>query len=122
MVCEIKRVESCIRIMFLILIHLNISVICPQFLQVIDALLCLIICLPSQELSEIHAGFHSQLRKAVAPGSTTRLSEVFLNWREKFLIYGEYCANLTSAQALVQDVCNRNELVNQEVIVSLILF
>ncbi|PNF32490.1 Protein vav [Cryptotermes secundus] len=69
-----------------------------------------------KELSEIHAGFHSQLRKAVAPGSTTRLSEVFLNWREKFLIYGDYCANLTYAQALVQDVCNRNQIVNQEVI------
>ncbi|XP_021933195.1 protein vav isoform X2 [Zootermopsis nevadensis] len=69
-----------------------------------------------KELSEIHADFHSQLRKAVALGSTTRLSEVFLSWREKFLIYGEYCANLTNAQALVQDVCNRNELVNQEVI------
>ncbi|XP_069695874.1 protein vav isoform X2 [Periplaneta americana] len=69
-----------------------------------------------KELSEIHAGFHSQLRKAVTPGSTTRLSEVFLNWREKFLIYGEYCANLTNAQALIQDVCNRNEIVNQEVI------
>ncbi|PSN30254.1 hypothetical protein C0J52_26422 [Blattella germanica] len=59
-----------------------------------------------KELSEIHAGFHSQLRKAVAPGSPTRLSEVFLNWREKFLIYGEYCANLPNAQALIQDLLN----------------
>ena len=72
-----------------------------------------------QELSEIHAGFHSQLRKAVTPGSLIRLSEVFLNWREKFLIYGEYCANLPVAQALIQDVCNRSQLVNQEVIVSM---
>uniref|UniRef100_A0A1B6EAB2 Protein vav n=1 Tax=Clastoptera arizonana TaxID=38151 RepID=A0A1B6EAB2_9HEMI len=69
-----------------------------------------------KELCEIHAGFHSQLRKAVAPGSTARLSEVFLNWREKFLIYGDYCANLTIAQARIQDICARSEIFNQEVI------
>lgn len=71
-----------------------------------------------QELSEIHAGFHSQLRKVVAPGSSARLSEVFLNWREKFLIYGDYCANLTIAQNRIQDICAHNEGINQEVIVS----
>jgi len=69
-----------------------------------------------KELCEIHVGFHSHLRKAVARGSTTRLSEVFLSWRERFLIYGDYCANLTNAQDVIQDACNRNELVNQEVI------
>lgn len=71
-----------------------------------------------KELSEIHAGFHSQLRKVVAPGSSARLSEVFLNWREKFLIYGDYCANLTIAQNRIQDICAHNEGINQEVIVS----
>nr|CAD7200476.1 unnamed protein product [Timema douglasi] len=75
-------------------------------------------CVALQELSEIHSGFHSHLRKAVAPNSSTRLSDVFINWREKFLIYGEYCAHLTSAQELIQDLCSRNEVVNQQVIVS----
>jgi len=51
-----------------------------------------------KELYEIHDGFHRHLLKALARGSTTRLSEVFLSWRERFLIYGEYCANLTNAQ------------------------
>ncbi|XP_039288077.1 protein vav isoform X1 [Nilaparvata lugens] len=69
-----------------------------------------------KELCEIHAGFHSQLRKAVTPGSSVRLSEVFLNWREKFLVYGDYCANLTIAQARIQEVCSRNDAINQEVI------
>nr|CAD7429951.1 unnamed protein product [Timema monikensis] len=73
-------------------------------------------CVALQELSEIHSGFHSHLRKAVAPNSSTRLSDVFINWREKFLIYGEYCAHLTSAQELIQDLCSRNEVVNQQVI------
>ncbi|XP_016911016.1 protein vav [Apis cerana] len=66
-----------------------------------------------KELAEIHAGFHSQLRKARTGAA---LAQVFLDWREKFLIYGDYCANLTLAQNTLQEACARNELVNQEVI------
>ncbi|XP_076626399.1 vav guanine nucleotide exchange factor isoform X1 [Colletes latitarsis] len=66
-----------------------------------------------KELAEIHAGFHSQLRKARAGAA---LAQVFLDWREKFLIYGDYCANLTLAQNTLQEACARNEVVNQEVI------
>ncbi|XP_032688224.1 protein vav isoform X3 [Odontomachus brunneus] len=65
-----------------------------------------------KELSEIHVGFHSQLRKA---RSGAALAQVFLDWREKFLIYGDYCTNLTLAQNTLQEVC-ANEIVNQEVI------
>lgn len=67
-----------------------------------------------KELAEIHAGFHSQLRKA---RTGVALAQVFLDWREKFLIYGDYCANLTLAQSTLQEACVRYELVNQEVIV-----
>lgn len=67
-----------------------------------------------KELAEIHAGFHSQLRKARTGAA---LAQVFLDWREKFLIYGDYCANLTLAQSTLQEACVRYELVNQEVIV-----
>lgn len=68
-----------------------------------------------KDLAEIHAGFHSQLRKA-RDGSS--IAQVFLDWREKFLIYGDYCANLTMAQATLHDVCATNSNVNQQVIVS----
>lgn len=71
-----------------------------------------------KELSEIHAGFHSQMRKA---RNGAALAQVFLDWREKFLIYGDYCANLTIAQNTLQEACARNEVINQEVIVSLFL-
>lgn len=72
-----------------------------------------------QELCEIHSGFHAQLCKVVGPNEGRfRLSEAFLNWREKFLIYGDYCANLTNAQNRLQDLCAQNETVNQEVNVS----
>ncbi|XP_077274599.1 vav guanine nucleotide exchange factor isoform X2 [Temnothorax americanus] len=66
-----------------------------------------------KELAEIHVGFHSQLRKA---RNGAALAQVFLDWREKFLIYGDYCANLTVAQNTLQEVCARNEVANQEVI------
>lgn len=72
-----------------------------------------------KELAEIHAGFHSQLRKARTGAA---LAQVFLDWREKFLIYGDYCANLTLAQNTLQEACARNELVNQEVIVCFKIF
>lgn len=48
------------------------------------------------------------------------LSTIFLKWREKFLIYGSYCANLTYAQALLQELCDRDELFNQEVFVGVL--
>ncbi|XP_063243092.1 protein vav [Bacillus rossius redtenbacheri] len=69
-----------------------------------------------KELSEIHCGFYSHLLKAVAPGSLARLSDVFINWREKFLVYGEYCANLTRAQEHVLELCSRSEIFNQNLV------
>ncbi|XP_018397916.1 PREDICTED: protein vav [Cyphomyrmex costatus] len=66
-----------------------------------------------KQLSEIHVGFHSQLRKA---RNSAAIAQVFLDWREKFLIYGDYCANLTLAQYTLQEACARNEVINQEVI------
>ncbi|XP_046734889.1 protein vav isoform X2 [Diprion similis] len=65
-----------------------------------------------EELSKIHTGFHSQLRIA---RNGADLARIFLDWREKFLLYGDYCANLTLAQITVRDVC-RNELINEVVI------
>jgi guanine nucleotide exchange factor VAV len=77
-----------------------------------------------QELGEVHTGFHSQLRKAVSygPQSGGRLGEVFLAWKEHFLIYGDYCANLPAAQAMLNDICLKRELFNQEVLVSINIF
>lgn len=72
-----------------------------------------------QDLYDIHVGFHSQLSKAAVGANGLRLSQVFLSWREKFLAYGDYCANLTKAQDRIQHVCDTNDFVNQEVMVSI---
>lgn len=68
-------------------------------------------------LSEFHMNLHSELCKA---RNGVALAQIFLNSKEKFLIYGDYCANLLLAQNTLQEVCARNELINQEIIVSLL--
>ncbi|XP_046398049.1 protein vav isoform X2 [Ischnura elegans] len=78
-----------------------------------------------EELCDIHTGFHEQLR--IACGHSTpdgshlthrelRLGDVFMAYRENFLIYGDYCTNLLKAQDLLQSICSRSEIINQEVI------
>lgn len=69
-----------------------------------------------QELYEIHNEFYKNLHSYYTDDNT-KLSTTFINFREKFLIYGSYCANLTDAQALLQDECEQNQILNQEVIV-----
>lgn len=59
------------------------------------------------------------LIKACSQYSSLRLSDVFLNWKDKFLVYADYCANLTTAQDRIQDICNQNEHINREVNVRL---
>ncbi|XP_050546450.1 protein vav [Daktulosphaira vitifoliae] len=68
-----------------------------------------------KELYEIHKEFHQDLMKACSQFSSLRLSDVFLNWKDKFLVYADYCANLTTAQDRIQDLCNHNDLIYREV-------
>lgn len=50
-------------------------------------------------------------------GSIKTLGDAFVHWKEKFVIYGDYCANLTKAQNLVEELCSKNDLFNQEIMV-----
>ncbi|XP_063547819.1 protein vav [Cydia strobilella] len=55
-----------------------------------------------KELHDIHSGLLRQLKlatEACVPGNgAPRLADVFLTWRERLLLYGDYCSNLTAAQ------------------------
>ncbi|KAI2808079.1 Guanine nucleotide exchange factor vav2 [Blomia tropicalis] len=42
-----------------------------------------------------------------------RLYSCFLTFKDKFLMYGEYCANLPKAQALLDELMTRDEIMNQ---------
>jgi guanine nucleotide exchange factor VAV len=82
-----------------------------------------------QELNEIHNSFLSDLTRVLtAPVSTSStasfsqsktLGDVFTHWKDKFVIYGDYCANLTRAQSLTEELCAKNESLNQEILVRL---
>lgn len=54
-----------------------------------------------------------KLREAVLPNTKLKLSQVFLDFREPFLIYGEYCSNLINAIDALGDICKRNNLIEQ---------
>ncbi|XP_055374758.1 protein vav isoform X3 [Condylostylus longicornis] len=65
------------------------------------------------ELSAIHTKFLEKLREAILPNTKLKLSQVFLEFREPFLIYGEYCSNVTNAIDTLCDICKCNSLFEQ---------
>lgn len=71
-----------------------------------------------KELADVHNKFLERLREATSPGSRLKLSQVFLDFREQFLIYGEYCSNMTLATDTLKDACKRNSSVEQSILVS----
>ncbi|GFU06550.1 protein vav [Nephila pilipes] len=68
-----------------------------------------------EELAEIHTGFHSELYKACT-SSQYKISECFLHWKDKFIVYGEYCSKLPAAQERVEDLSNKSEVINQAIL------
>lgn len=64
-------------------------------------------------MAEIHEKFLERLKDAVSEDSKSKLSQVFLDFREPFLIYGDYCASMTAAVEMLCTVCKRNPLVEQ---------
>lgn len=77
-----------------------------------------LLSLSSQELVDIHKTFLDKLREATKPHSKPKLSAVFIEFREKFLIYGDYCSKMTEATDTLRDVCKRSVAVEQMVAVS----
>jgi len=74
-----------------------------------------------KELVDIHKKFLDKLREATEQNPKCKLSSVFLDFREQFLIYGEYCANMTDAIDTLRDVCKRSSAIEQLVAVSIII-
>jgi hypothetical protein len=73
-----------------------------------------------KELVDIHSSFLEKLRDAIRPHSGSnrpKLSSVFIDFREKFLIYGDYCSKMTEATDTLRDVCKQSVAVEQLVAV-----
>lgn len=53
------------------------------------------------------------------PGSgAPRLADVFLTWRERLLLYGDYCSNLTHAQDTLKTLEARDPVFCEQLAVS----
>ncbi|XP_065082479.1 protein vav isoform X3 [Ochlerotatus camptorhynchus] len=66
-----------------------------------------------KELVDIHEKFLAKLRETVAVDSKLKLSVVFLEFREPFLIYGDYCSSMTNATDMLREVCKKSSNVEQ---------
>lgn len=71
-----------------------------------------------KELVDVHSSFLEKLKEATEPHSKFKLSNIFLEFREQFLIYGEFCAQMTNATNTLRDVCKKSAVVEQLVNVS----
>ncbi|XP_057377423.1 protein vav-like isoform X1 [Daphnia carinata] len=67
-----------------------------------------------EELYEIHTGLHSDLVKACTTNNI-KLHMVFLNWKDKFLIYGSICSNLSSARRTIKSAICRSRDVAEKI-------
>jgi len=63
----------------------------------------------------VHKNFHQDLIKTCTQYSSLKLSDVFLDWKDNFLVYADYCANLTVAQERIQKICSQNDLLRREI-------
>ena len=75
-----------------------------------------IIFLHIKELAEIHRTFHSELFKSCTSASPSKLSSCFISAKQKFVIYGSYCANLPRAQGLLDDLCRSSDVIRDAVL------
>jgi len=74
-----------------------------------------IIFMNIKELGETHGGFHKDILEAVIGKSRKRVGEVFLEYKERFLKYGEYCSELPKAHQLLETLCAKDEVIKEEV-------
>ncbi|EDV46687.1 protein vav isoform X1 [Drosophila erecta] len=66
-----------------------------------------------RDLADIHTRFLDKLRESLTPNAKLKMAQVFLDFRENFLIYGEYCSNLLTAIDYLADVCKKNQIIDQ---------
>lgn len=82
-------------------------------------------CLNSllQQLYGIHTEFLSLLKKAtgatpVKASHKPTIPDCFMQYKDKFLIYGDFCSNLPRAQERVDELCARSEAIREKINVS----
>lgn len=76
-----------------------------------------IIFMNIKELGDIHTAFFTALFNCVKekPLANRRVGDVFIEFKEKFLKYADYCSGLTKAQVTLETLCAENKEVEKEV-------
>ncbi|KAL3276931.1 hypothetical protein HHI36_012296 [Cryptolaemus montrouzieri] len=64
------------------------------------------------ELLKVHTDFNKELSR-IRYDPSVKLSGIFMQYRERFLVYGNYCANLTKAINTLQELCDNDEDFNK---------
>jgi len=57
-------------------------------------------------------------RDGATAGSIT-IADCFVTWKEKLLVYGEFCSNLPRAQDLIDQLCEAKPLIGERITVCL---
>ena len=68
-----------------------------------------------KDLGETHGGFYKEILESVTGKSRKRIGEVFVEYKERFLRYGEYCAQLPKATQLLDTLVSVDETIAEEV-------
>lgn len=69
-----------------------------------------------KELGETHGGFYKEILESVTGKSRKRIGEVFVEYKERFLKYGEYCSQLPKSTQLLDTLINKDETISEEVV------
>jgi len=76
-----------------------------------------VIFMNTKELGDIHTAFFTALFNCVRekPYASKRIGDVFIEFKEKFLKYADYCCGLPRAQITLDTLCAENKEVEKEI-------
>lgn len=57
----------------------------------------------------------SSSRDSALNTSNITIADCFIKWKEKFLIYGEFCSNLPKAQDQVDKICQKDPVIMETI-------
>ncbi|XP_028822381.1 guanine nucleotide exchange factor VAV3 isoform X2 [Denticeps clupeoides] len=61
------------------------------------------------DLVKVHKGLVDEVKNSVGPKTAPNLYKVFLNYKERLLIYGKYCSHVEKAISVLDDICKEKE-------------
>ena len=68
-----------------------------------------------KELGETHINFYQNLKESVTGQIHKKIGDIFLEYKERFLKYGDYCSDMPKAQEKLAQLYERDLDVRKEV-------